>query len=152
MEQKPTDNANNASVEGEATTAQTGESVLQDDVLAAGGLRKVSAYIRTEPSANAVRVKRSRQNSATNGAAQVNVLAPVGGHAIIKGLAKALQSGKTAQTAFEELLTAEVTAVNPDAAVIVSTRVELDNMARLSAKLACLQGLRRLIARWLGLI
>ena len=125
---------------------------LPDDVLAAAGLRKVNAFIRTEQSANAARVKRARQKAAESGAAQFNVLAPIAFHKTIKDLSKSLQSGEAAQAVFENLLTIEAKAINPDAVVIVSTREAVTTAERIARKLACLGGLRRLIARLLGLI
>ena len=112
----------------------------------------LSAFMRTEPSANATRVKRARKKAAENGNAQINVLAPVCAHQTIKELAKALQAGGSTQSVFEGLLTAAVRVNNPDAVVIVSTRPEVATLERFAKRLAGLTGLRRLIARLIGLI
>lgn len=135
-----------------AATIPAFDAALPDDVLVAGGLRKVNAFIRAEPSANAVRIRRARKKAEENGNAQINVLAPVCAHQTIKELAKALQAGRSAQSVFEGLLTATVTVSNPEAVVIVSTKPEVAAFERFAKRLASLTGWRRFVARLVGLI
>lgn len=125
---------------------------LSEAALASGGLVKVSAYLRTRSSANALRVQKSRQRAASDGLRQLNVVVPVEAHAAIKAFAKGLQGGSSIADAAKALLSGELAAGAPGATVYGEDAQQAAALERLAVRLARMRGWRRWIARWMGLI
>ena len=148
---QPENISGNAAAE-DTSSNLAGARVLTDDELTAGGLRKISAFVHAERSPNAERVKRARKKLTDSGVAQVNVLAPAEAHNTIKAVAKALQTTKSVQRVFEDLLTSEVRATNPDSIIIITTKRDSAALQGLAHRLSHLSGFRRFIARLIGLI
>lgn len=126
--------------------------VLSDDALTAAGLRRVSAFIRTEKSANAKRIIKSRDAAAQSGMRQVNVRAPSEQHDVLKSFAKELQAVQGARVALENLLSAEVRKTDPSAVVQITNQKALEAEARAIRRLNTIKGWRRLLAKLLGLL
>ncbi|MFO1291749.1 MAG: hypothetical protein U1F07_01585 [Rubrivivax sp.] len=143
-------------------------AALSDDALAASGLVKVAAYIRTKSSANATRVRKSRQKAADAGVRQLNVVVPLAAHAAMKAIAKDLQQGAS----LADVLTAAIAAAAPKPTAVPATATTqpeplthakpavaapapppLPRPFELEAAgLSRLKGWRRLLARLLGLL
>lgn len=62
---------------------------LSDQTLQQGGLVPVQAWMRTEKTRNALRVARSREKQEQNGMKQLNLLAPIDLHDLLRSVAKA---------------------------------------------------------------
>ena len=127
---------------------------LTDDLLKASGLVRVAAYVRSEKTGtgNAKRVSKAREKAKAMGVAQVNVLAPISAHQIIKTIATALQGTATPRQALEDALLAEISAQTPGCALLVRPAPEIAAIEQLSRRLEKLTGFRLFIARLLGLI
>lgn len=125
---------------------------LPDDVLAAGGLVKIDAYMRTQTSPNAKRVKRAREKAGDNGMRQVNVVAPLTAHGAIKGLAKELSGGSSYRVALERLLLAEVKTVESNAVVRIVNDGKVTALENLESRLNRFTGWRRFLAKLLRLL
>jgi hypothetical protein len=126
---------------------------VSDDALAAVGLLKVQAFVRSEAaSANSTRLKRARKKAADAGRAQVNVVAPVAAHAIIKEMAREMQGGMSARGSLERLLSAEVRGTDPGAVVKIMPAQAAARLENLSARLRRLTGWRRWLAKMIGLL
>lgn len=123
------------------------DAPLSEEALASGGLVKVNAYVRTRSSANALRVKKSRQRAASDGLRQLNVVVPVEAHAAIKAFAKGLQRGNSVADAAKSLLADE-----PNAILHSKDAQQAAVLERLAVQLAQMSGWRRWIARLVGLI
>lgn len=80
---------------------------MSDDALRAAGLKRISAYVRREESANAARVRRTREKSAAAGVQQLNVVAPAAAHETIKKMAADLRDGCDLRLALEQALSVE---------------------------------------------
>ena len=128
------------------------ETTLSDDALASGGLRKVAAFVRTAPSANAKRVKKAREKAVESGKRQINVMVPATAHGAIRGLAKELNEGVNYRNALERLLLAESKSGDPLSVVRVVNAQEVSALENLARRVNNFSGWRRLLARFLGLL
>ncbi len=126
-------------------------SGLVADALVAAGLKRVTAYVRDKASANAERVKRSREKLAESGVAQVNVRVPIALHQTIKDVANALQTKGDARQALEASLLAEVKSTFPHGTILVCDRQELEAFREFSRRMNGLSGWRQQLARLLGI-
>lgn len=124
-------------------------ALTTDAVIAAAGLRKVTAYVRESESANAIRVRRAREKIAAVGITQINVRAPKELQQTVKDLASALSDTGNARQALETLLTAEVNASTPGSALLVASQRQIEAYQVFVQRLT---GWRLFLARLLGLI
>lgn len=79
------------------------ERVLSEDDLLAGGLTPVRAYVRTRAGKAASRQQRHRKKLESGGAKQVNIVAPVEAHPVLKVLAERLREGEDLQAVLRDL-------------------------------------------------
>jgi len=70
------------------------ETVLTDEQLAAGGLVKVNAFMRSKASANALRVQKHREKKEAEGVKQINVQANEEARQAIKAIADRTKAGE----------------------------------------------------------
>lgn len=127
-------------------------AALSDEALATSGLVRVSAYVRTRSSANALRIKKARQRAAADGLRQLNVVVPIEAHAAIRAFVKDLQAGSGVVDAAKALLVGESAAGTPDVVVQLVDVKRAAVLERLAAQLAGLSGWRRWFARLAGLV
>ncbi len=125
---------------------------LSDDALASGGLRKVSAYVRTEASANAKRVKKAREKAGESGKRQINVMVPATAHGAIRELAKELNEGANYRDALERLLLAESKPGDPRAVVRVVNVQTMTALENLERRINSFRGWRRFLVKLLRLL
>lgn len=71
------------------------DAVLTDEQLAAGGLVKVNAFMRSKASANALRVQKHREKKEAEGVKQINVQASEEARQAIKAIADRTKAGET---------------------------------------------------------
>ena len=137
-------------------------NTLSDDTLAAGGLVRVSAFMRTNSSANAARVKKSREKlAADTGVKQLNVVVPLLAHAAMKTIAKNLQAGGSLGDVLKAALALEAptpkrvetpgAAPSPASLLPSTTPARLRHAELAAARLASLKGWRLLLAWLMGL-
>lgn len=79
------------------------QGVLSDDQLSAVGLRPIRAFVRSDASKNALRVKKHREKAAAEGLGQVNVVAPDEAKAALKAIAKRTAAGEPLQAVLRDL-------------------------------------------------
>lgn len=115
---------------------------LTDDELAAHGMVKIHAYARagTAKTDSAQRAKRAREKSQASGARQLNIIAPVVAHEVLRSIAKDLQQGADLSEVLKKELLNELRTVNSDATVEISTKERPQGSKTM--------GLKRLLARW----
>lgn len=77
---------------------------LTDAALAAGGMQKVTAYVRTAQSANALRKQRAREKAEQQGLKQLNIQLPVQMHQTLKDIAQELQQSDDVVAALQNVL------------------------------------------------
>lgn len=128
------------------------EEGLSDNALSAAGLKRISAYVRREESANAARVRRTREKAATAGVQQLNVVAPAAAREVIKKVAADLRDGCDMRLALEQALSAEAQKADPLAVVRVAPAYVFRNEERMVQRLRSLRGWRKLLAKLLRLI
>ena len=124
-------NQENQHTEDGGATTVVDAATLSDDALASGGLRKVSAFVRTATSANAKRVKKAREKAGESGKRQVNVMVPAIAHRAIRELAKELNAGANYRDALERLLLAESKTGDPRAVVRVVNEQKVNSLENL---------------------
>lgn len=122
--------------------------VLTDERLLAGGLVRVSAFVRGNQSANAKRQERAREKAAALGLKQVNIKVPSEHHGLIRALAKELQSGCSVRSSLQQMLRAEIASNEPGSVVVVGSAWQYETLQ----KIAELKGWRRLLAQFIGLL
>lgn len=127
-------------------------SSLSDEVLAASGLAKVYAFVRSESGPNAARAKRARAKAVSEGNGQVNIVVPLAAHRAIKEMARDLQAGRSIKEALLSLLANEVTATDPGAVVRLLPAKRALELDSLHAKVTSLSGWRLILARAIGFI
>lgn len=125
---------------------------LSDSTLAANGLVKVSAFVRSPASANAARLRRAKRKANENGAGQVNVVAPIAAHRAIKAIARALQEGRSVKEVLESRLVEETKAIDPTTVVRVVSENDAKLFDNLLQKISGLRGWRRFLARLIGIL
>lgn len=79
------------------------DRVLTEDDLLAGGFAPVRAYVRTKAGKAATRQRKHREKLENEGVRQVNLMAPVEAHPVIKALAERLRQGEDLQTVLRDL-------------------------------------------------
>ena len=134
-------------------------AILSDDSLASGGLVRVSAFMRTKASANAARVKKSREKAADTGVRQLNVVVPLAAHAAMKAIAKDLQAGVSLGDVLKAALALEASEPVPArapgstsaSAQPARAPERLRHAEPATARLASLKGWCLALARLLGL-
>lgn len=141
-----------ASRNGTALSMTDSGEPIPDETLTAGGFVKVTAFMRTAASTNAIRVRKARGKILCAGSKQVNVIAPELTHATLKLLAKEFQAGVSIGDALKAVLTAEVRATDPNAEIIVASRNNVELRDQLSTKVAAFTGWRRFVAKLLCLL
>lgn len=80
------------------------DKVLTDDALAAGGLVKVNAFMRTKSSAGALRVQKHRDKKEAEGVKQINVQASEEARQAIKTIAARTGEGEKLENVLAELV------------------------------------------------
>jgi len=80
------------------------DKVLTDDALAAGGLVKVNAFMRTKSSAGALRVQKHRDKKEAEGIKQINVQASEEARQAIKTIAARTGKGEKLENVLAELV------------------------------------------------
>lgn len=125
---------------------------LSEDALSAAGLKRISAYVRQEESANASRVRRAREKAATAGVQQLNVVAPAAAREVIKKVAADLRDGCDLRFALEQALSAEAQKTDPLAVVRVAPAYVLRNEEKMVQRLRSLRGWQKFLAKLLRLI
>lgn len=80
------------------------DNVLTDDALAAGGLVKVNAFMRTKSSAGALRVQKHRDKMEAEGVKQINVQASEEARQAIKTIAARTGEGEKLENVLAELV------------------------------------------------
>lgn len=128
------------------------EEGMSDDALSAAGLKRISAYVRREESANAARVRRTREKSAAAGTQQLNVVAPAAAREVIKKMASDLREGCDMRLALEQALSAEAQKTDPLAVVRVAPAYVFRNEERMVQRLRSLNGWQKFLAKLLRLI
>ncbi|MDP3251140.1 MAG: hypothetical protein Q8M77_04445 [Hydrogenophaga sp.] len=128
------------------------EEGLSDDALSAAGLKRISAYVRREESANASRVRRAREKAATEGVQQLNVVAPAAAREVIKKVAADLRDGCDLRFALEQALSVEAQKTDPLAVVRVAPAYVLRSEEKMVQRLRSLRGWQRFLAKLLRLI
>jgi hypothetical protein len=93
IEMHEPDKQASANSNGIARSSADNVEPIPDEKLTAGGFVKVTAFMRTAASANAMRVRKARTKILCAGSKQVNVIAPELTHATLKLLAKEFQAG-----------------------------------------------------------
>ena len=79
------------------------DKALTEEDLLAGGLAPVRAYVRTRAGRAATRQQRHREKLESGGVKQVNLMAPVEAHPVIRALAERLRQGEDLQTVLRDL-------------------------------------------------
>lgn len=128
------------------------EEGLSNDALQAAGLKRVSAYVRQEESANAARVRKAREKAATAGVQQLNVVAPAAAREVIKKVAADLRDGCDLRFALEQALSVEAQKTDPLAVVRVAPAYVLRNEEKMVQRLRSLRGWQKFLAKLLRLI
>lgn len=144
----------------EIPEAPTDEAtVLSDEQLAAGGLVKVAAFMRTKASANALRVKKHREKAETEGIKQINVQAPEEAREIIKTIAERTKAGETITQVLASLLPNKPLDGPTQNPLEGPTQTPLQGpinpetmaMAKIGCQVKQLKGWRRILAQLAGL-
>jgi len=133
------------------------DKVLTDDALAAGGLVKVNAFMRTKSSAGALRVQKHRDKKEADGIKQINVEANEEARQAIKAIADRTKAGETlsdvlatlastAQATPTETLKTETPEPKPERMTI-----EEMELVQIGQQVKRLTGWRKKIARAIGI-
>lgn len=85
----------------DARAIKTGENTLTDEELHDKGLVKTSAFVRTEVSKNALRVKKAREKKEDKGLKQLNIEVPEESRSLIKAAVKKMKEGVSFEDAFK---------------------------------------------------
>lgn len=126
------------------------ESVLTDEQLAAGGLVKVNAFMRSKTSANALRVKKHREKKETEGIKQINVQANEEARQAIKAIADKTKAGEPLSDVLATLAGTTPTA-NPKAETPEPITAEEKELVQIGKQVKQLTGWRKAIARMIGI-
>lgn len=125
---------------------------MSDDALAAAGLKKINAFVRSEQSANAKRLRKVREKAAIAGLEQLNVIAPTVAHEAIKGMAVELRAGHGLLSALERALSIEAQKSDPLTVVRIAPAHVFESEQRTFQKLRGLRGWRKFLAKLLHLL
>lgn len=122
------------------------DSVLSDEQLGAGGLLPVRAWMRTKPSANALRQHRKREKAEDAGLRQLNVVLPADEptREAVKALAERLTGGSLSLDDVRALV--QVGAAPGAALGAVQAPSEA---SRVGERVLALTGWRRAVVLWL---
>jgi len=130
------------------------ESILTDEQLAAGGLVKVNAFMRSKASANALRVKKHREKKETEGIKQINVQANEEARQAIKAIADRTKAGEPISDVLATLAgttpTANPKAETPEPKPERITTEEME-LVQIGQQVKKLTGWRKAIARMIGI-
>lgn len=134
------------------------ETVLTDEQLAAGGLVKVNAFMRSKASANALRVQKHREKKEAEGVKQINVQANEEARQAIKAIAERTKAGEQLSNVLASL--AGNPAEIPEAAPQTKTpdpkaerlTQEEKRLVLIGQRVQGLTGWRKALARVIGLI
>lgn len=135
------------------------DKVLTDEQLAAGGLVKVNAFMRSKASANALRVKRHRDRKEAEGVKQINVQATEEAREVIKEIAKRTATGEELESVLAQIVSEA--GISLPTAAPEAPRAPQPKPERLTAEekrlvaighqVETLSGWRRALARIIGL-
>lgn len=134
------------------------DAVLTDEQLAAGGLVKVNAFMRSKASANALRVQKHREKKEAEGVKQINVQASEEARQAIKAIADRTKAGEELSNVLASL--AGAPAAIPEAAPQTKTpdpkaerlTPEEKRLVGIGQRVQALTGWRKALARVIGLI
>lgn len=135
------------------------DKVLTDEQLAAGGLVKVNAFMRSKASANALRVKRHRDRKEAEGVKQINVQATEEAREVIKEIAKRTATGEELESVLAQIVSeAGITlpTATPEAPQAPQPKperltAEEKRLVAIGHQVETLTGWRRALARIIGL-
>ena len=127
------------------------EKVLVDEQLVAGGLVPVRAWMRTKPSANALRQAKKRENVETvQGKKQLNLVVPGddASREALKAAAAALSDGRLSPEDLRVVSGLAASLFN-EKEVVAEEPARLDNVRRIGLRVLSLRGWRRALVMWL---
>lgn len=134
------------------------DAALTDEQLAAGGMVKVNAFMRSKASANALRVQKHREKKEAEGVKQINVQASEEARQAIKAIADRTKAGEPLGNVLATLAgtpapTAEAAAETktPDPKAERLTPEE-KRLVGIGQRVQSLTGWRKTLARVIGLI
>lgn len=107
------------------------EECLTNEDLYKGGLRPVEAFVRTNASKNALRIKKHNEKLEEQGIKQINVKAPIAQHEALKAITAALVEGKSIDQAVAEI----VPAVAAKAQELEEARAEKESLSSMLEKI-----------------
>lgn len=135
------------------------DKVLTDERLAAGGLVKVNAFMRSKASANALRVKRHRDRKEAEGVKQINVQATEEAREVIKEIAKRTATGEELESVLAQIVSEagiSLPTAAPEATKTPQPKpehltAEEKRLVAIGHQVETLSGWRRALARIIGL-
>lgn len=125
------------------------DQALTDDQLKNGGLVKTEAWMRTKSSKGALRVQKHREAKEAQGLKQLNIVAPVEIHEQLKAMAKAAAEGKPVEIPAAKPIEIIKEVVKE---IVKPIPEDVKRLAQIGSKAEALNGWRRTLAEWLGIL